>query len=107
MNFDLIPPKQWDSFFDLYGQGRVYFGRATFGKGMHVGMPPIMAMFQDIGYYPDEPFIVSSKKSMHKINAEMKNNPFVPDWLRADCFEYFYKREIINGKVQKLGENNV
>jgi len=64
-------------------------------------------MFQDIGYYPDEPFIVSSKKSMHKINAEMKNNPFVPDWLRADCFEYFYKREIINGKVQKLGENNV
>jgi len=44
---------------------------------------------------------------MHKINAEMKNNPFVPDWLRADCFEYFYKREIINGKVQKLGENNV
>jgi len=37
----------------------------------------------------------------------MKNNPFVPDWLRADCFEYFYKREIINGKVQKLGENNV
>jgi len=107
MDFNLIPPKQWDSYFDLYGGGRVYFGRATFGEGMRVGTPPIMAMFQDIEYYPDEPFIVRSKRSMLKINAEMKNNPFVPDWLRADCFEYFYKREIINGKVQKLGENNV
>jgi len=91
MDFNLIPPKQWDSYFDLYGGGRVYFGRATFGEGMHVGTPPIMAMFQGVEHYPDEPFIVRSKKSMLKINAEMKNNPFVPDWLRADCFEYFCK----------------
>lgn len=91
---NLIPPEQWDSFFDLYSGGRIYFGRSSFGKGMHVGLPPIMAKIEGISYYPEEPFVVSSRKSMFKINKEMNDSPFIPDWLRADCFEYFWRRKI-------------
>jgi hypothetical protein len=70
---NLIPPTQWDSYFDLFGSGRVYFGRATFGKGQRVGTPPIIAMFQGLEpYYPTEPFIVTSRDSMLKINKEME-----------------------------------
>jgi len=90
---NLIPPTQWDSYFDLFGSGRVYFARATFGKGQRVGTAPIVAMFQGLEpYYPTEPFIVTSRDSMLKINKEMEGNRNIPDWLRADCFEYFWRK---------------
>jgi len=88
---NLIEPTQWDSYFDLHGGGRVYFGRSLFGRGVSVGLPPIMAKLEGLTpQYPDEPFIVSSKKSMLKINREFENSPWIPDWLRADCFQYHY-----------------
>jgi hypothetical protein len=90
---NLIEPTQWDSYFDLIGGGRVYFGRATFGKGVRVGFPPIMAKIQGLEpYYPSQPFIVSSLKAMLKINKAMEEaNGAIPDWLRADCFEYHWR----------------
>jgi len=49
-------------------------------------------MFQGLEpYYPTEPFIVISRNSMLKINKEMEGNRTIPDWLRADCFEYFWR----------------
>ena len=91
---NLIEPTQWDSYFDLTGGGRVYFGRAAFGKGMRVGFPSIMAKIQGLEpYYPSEPFIVSSFKAMLKINKAMEEaNGAIPDWLRADCFEYHWRK---------------
>jgi len=96
---DFIHPTTCDSFFDLYAGGRVYFGRASFGKGQHVGLPPIVARIEvpeSSGHVPDGWFIVRSFNSMLKINKEMEKTKtadglvFIPDWLRADCFEYHY-----------------
>tara|TARA_Y100000034_G_C6737173_1_gene326924 strand:+ start:450 stop:761 length:312 start_codon:yes stop_codon:yes gene_type:complete len=97
MNF--IPPKVCDSFFDLYGGGRVYFGRASFGSGQRVGTAPIVARIEvpkSNGFIPSDWFVVRSFNSMHKINKEIEKTKtadglvFIPDWLRADCFEWHY-----------------
>lgn len=88
---NLVEPAQWDLIFDLYGCGRVYFGRSSFGSGVRVGVSPIMAKIEGLTPdYPSEPFIISSKKAMLKISKEFENSPFIPEWLRADCFEYHY-----------------
>lgn len=101
---NLIEPAQWDSFFDLHGGGRVYFGRSSFGSRVRAGLPPIMAKIEGLTpQYPDKPFIVS-KKSMLRINREFENSPWVPDWLRADCFQYHYKAILRKAKEQESEE---
>jgi hypothetical protein len=89
---NINPPKVWNFYFDLYSGGRVYFGRSSFGKGQHVGTPPVMAMFQGVQSYPEDIFITSTHKSMLRIKKEMETaKGFIPDWLRADCYEYLYE----------------
>ena len=90
---NLIEPAQWDSYFDLLGGGRVYFGRAAFGKGVRVGFPPIVAKIQGLEpHFPSKPFVVSSRRAMFKINKAMEEaSGTIPDWLRADCFEFHWK----------------
>ena len=95
---NLIPPKQWDSFYDLYGGGRVYFGRTTFGEGQHAGIPPIVAKFEGLEpHFPSEPFVIETYNSMFKINKSMEEAggqfQVIPDWLRADCYEYFWRKK--------------
>jgi len=93
-----IPPKVCDSFFDLYGGGRVYFGRAQRGGGQSAGTPPIMARIECEPYYPPGWFVVSRKKAMLAINRLMQDNTidgqtFLPDWLVSDCYR---------GEVERL-----
>ena len=59
--------------FPLLGGGKIEFGYAAQGGGMTVGTTPLMARItvsEGWGHYPDIWFI--------------------PDWLRADCYEYAY-----------------
>lgn len=91
---NIIEPTQWDSYYDLVVGGRVYFGRSTFGEGLKVGLPPIVAKFEGLEPdYPSELFVIKSYKIMLAINKEMTNSSgFIPDWLRADCYEYFWNQ---------------
>ena len=90
---NIVIPNQWDSYFDLVGGGRIYFGRSTFKKGVNVGFPPLIGKFQGLTGYPDEPFIITSRRTMFKINQEMESmGGFIPEWLRGDCFEYFWRK---------------
>ena len=98
---NILPPSVGDAaFYEIYGGGTILFGRSSFGNGQRVGTPPIVAKIElpdSMGdAYPKDWFVVKSFQSMHKINQEMyahandKGMVFIPDWLRADCFEYHY-----------------
>lgn len=100
-----IPPKVCDSFFDLYGGGRVYFGRAQQGPGLTPGTPPIMARIECEPYYPSGWFVVTRKKAMFTLNKAMKENmvddqAFLPDWLVSDC--YRGEAERLAEKIKKI-----
>lgn len=61
------------------------FGRA---QGQTVGTSPLMCRIVSDGY-PDGWFTIS-KNSQHKVMSELQSG-FIPDWLRADCFEYHWE----------------
>jgi len=91
-------PDQYDAFYDIYPQGRLYVARSRFLPGQVVGLPPIIARLEipeECGEYPGGWFSVNRYKSMHAIKKEIEshiNNGmlFIPDWLLADCFSYHY-----------------
>ena len=70
--------------FPLLGGGKIEFGYAVQGGGMTVGTTPLMARItvsEGWGHYPDIWFRVGKEYGVHN---------FIPDWLRADCYEYAY-----------------
>ena len=89
---------QWDSYHDLLDESgmtnvRVYFGRAIQLKEEEKSLPPIMAKIVGHDFYPEEPFIVFSQNTLFGINKQMGVDPVMHDWLRADCCEYFWRKE--------------
>ena len=66
-----------------------------FGKpqGQIVGTAPLMCKIVS-PYYPDGWFVVS-KRSKHQLLSEVRSG-FIPDWLRADCYEYHWRKATKN-----------
>lgn len=84
--------------YTFFAGGTLEFGWARSNGGMSVGTNPLMARIRiplSAGDYPDGWFVVSGKRSIVKLKSEFDafgGDIFLPDWLRADCFEYHYKR---------------
>ena len=81
--------------FPLLGGGKIEFGYAVYGGGMTVGTTPLKARItvsEGWGHYPDIWFRVGKEYGVHKLKTMFKENDtnFIPDWLRADCYEYAY-----------------
>ena len=81
--------------FRLFGGGRIDFGYAVYDGGMSVGTSPLMGRItvtEGWGHYPDGWFRIGKQCGVIKLKSEFKENDnnFLPDWLRADCYEYHY-----------------
>lgn len=81
--------------FPLLGGGRIDFGYAVYGGGMTVGTTPLMARItvsEGWGHYPDIWFRIGKEYGIVKLKGMFKENDanFIPDWLRADCYECAY-----------------
>ena len=91
---NIVLPEKWQ-FHDLYGGGRIYFGLSSFKNGMQrVGDPPILAKFEGVQNMPEDVFVISSYKSIHLLKLLMeKTRGFIPDVIRADCFEFLWREQ--------------
>ncbi|MBM3298463.1 MAG: hypothetical protein FJY85_00745 [Deltaproteobacteria bacterium] len=95
--------------YTFFAGGTLEFGRARYGGGMCVGTAPLMARVRippESGGtgVPDGWFVLQGKASIVKLRAEfegMGDAVFFPDWLRADLFEYHYRR-LIGGESDSL-----
>lgn len=81
--------------FPLLGGGKIEFGYAVQGGGMTVGTTPLMAhitVSEGWGHYPDIWFCIGKEYGVVKLKSMFKENDanFIPDWLRADCYEGAY-----------------
>lgn len=89
--------------YTLFGGGTLEFGRAMYGGGMSVGTSPLMARVNipaESGGtgVPTGWFVVQGSRSIVKLKAEFDaeqfkcGGVFLTDWLRADLFEYHYRK---------------
>ena len=90
--------------FPLLGGGRIEFGYGSDDGGMSVCTPPLMARItvtEGWGHYPDIWFCVGKDFSVMKLKSMFKENDanFIPDWLRADCYEGAYYQLINSNPV--------
>lgn len=93
----LRPDKALRTFPLMFG-GAVHLGRFRFPpKGLRVGTEPLGARILGLDHIPDEWFIITSQRSQARVISELEKG-FIPDWLRADCFEYLYNKLIQEGK---------
>ncbi len=79
--------------FSLYGGGKIDFGYAVYNGGMRVGTAPLMGRIStSSGLYPDIWFKISREYGLTKLKTIFKEEQqnFIPDWLRADCYEGAY-----------------
>jgi hypothetical protein len=73
---------------------KVQFGwEKRITDNQYVGTNKIMCRIvvpKDSGDYPDIWFpVISNNSSITKLTKEVEGL-FIPDWMRADCFEYAY-----------------
>ncbi len=89
--------------YKVYAGGTLEFGMARSGGGMGVGTAPLMARVNippEAGGtdMPTDWFVVSGKLSIVKVKQEFDEEQFssgevfIPAWLKADMFEYHYKK---------------
>lgn len=89
--------------YSIFSGGTLEFGYARSGGGMSVGTNPLMSRINipiESGGTdcPNEWFELSYKYSIIKLRSEFdaelfKNRGvFIPAWLKADMFEYHYKK---------------
>lgn len=97
--------------FPLLGGGKIEFGYAVHGGGMTAGTNPLMGRItvsEGWGHYPDDWFVIGKQYGVMKLKNIFKENDtnFIPDWLRADCYEGAYYKlaaEIKNDKTRQSG----
>ena len=97
--------------FPLYGGGTLEFGYAARGGGMTAGTAPMMGRIsipESWGRYPSCWFKIERQYGIHKLKGIFKEDQpnFIPDWLRADCYEGAYYRLVMereNDPARKLG----
>lgn len=83
--------------FPLIGGGRIEFGYAKYAGGMTVGTAPLMGRLivtEGFGHYPDCWFKIQNQCGLIKLKSLFKEDQpnFIPEWLRADCYEGAYYR---------------
>jgi len=102
-------PEQLMATFPLLGGGKIEFGYAVYGGGMIAGINPLMARItvsEGCGHYPNVWFRIGKEYRAMKLKNIFKEDDtnFIPDWLRADCYEGAYYKlyaEIENDKTGK------
>ena len=97
--------------FPLYGGGTIEFGYAKRGGGMSVGTAPMMGRIiipHSYGHYPDCWFKIQNQYGIHKLKGIFKEDQinFIPDWLRADCYEGAYYRLVAEKENDKAGKSS-
>jgi len=94
------PPTKIEHTYKIQPVGKLEIGIGTYGGGMTVGLAPVMAriLVPDTNYFPTGWFVIQQYKTLHRTKMALDEAPvyngemFLPDWLRADCFEYHYKQ---------------
>ena len=89
--------------YPIFAGGTLEFGYARSGGGMSVGTNPLMARVQvppesgGVGV-PAGWFVVQKERSITKLRAHFDGEKiscgavFIPDWLRADLYEFHYRK---------------
>jgi len=96
--------------FSLLGGGKIEFGYAVYGGGMTAGTAPLMARItvsESWGHYPDVWFRVGKEYGIVKLKSIFKEEDtnFIPDWLRADCYEGAYYRLVAERENDQAGKS--
>lgn len=81
--------------FSLLGGGKIEFGHSEKDGGMTTGTAPMMARItvsEAWGHYPSLWFRISKEYGVVKLKSLFKEEStnYIPDWLRADCYEAAY-----------------
>ncbi|NBP57116.1 hypothetical protein EBU71_11405 [bacterium] len=97
--------------FSLFGGGRIEFGYAVYAGGMSVGTNPLMARITvspGWGIFPNLWFKISKEYGLVKLKTIFKEDQqnFIPDWLRADCYEAAYYQLISEIENDKAGKSS-
>lgn len=93
--------------FPLLGGGKIEFGHAVPDDGMDGGTAPMMARIsvsEAWGHYPDIWFCISKQYSVVKLKSLFKEDStnYIPDWLRADCYEAAYYKATNSSPVDTV-----
>lgn len=96
--------------FPLLGGGKIDFGYAKRGGGMSAGTAPMMGRIiipHSYGHYPDCWFKIQNGYGIHKLKGIFKEDQpnFIPDWLRADCYEGAYYRLVAKKENVQAGNS--
>ena len=96
--------------FPLIGAGSIEFGYAKQGGGMTVGTAPMMGRINvpaNWGHYPNCWFKIQNQYGIHKLKGIFKEDEpnYIPDWLRADCYEGAYYRLVAEKENDKTGNS--
>ena len=98
--------------FPIVGGGYIDFGYASRGGGMTAGTAPMMGRINinnGYGHYPNCWFRIERQYGLMKLKGIFKEDQenFIPDWLRADCYEGAYKKLLLeieeNDKARQSG----
>ena len=91
--------------FPLCGGGYIEFGYAAHGGGMTAGTSPMMGRITGSDYYPKCWFRIERQYGPMKLKGIFKEDSenFIPDWLRADCYEGAYKKLLMEKENDKAG----
>lgn len=97
--------------FKLIGGGKIEFGYAKYTGGMTVGTAPLMARITVAEGWGDVPniwFKIGKEYSLLKIKNFFKEDMgnFIPDWLRADCYEGAYYRLLMERENDQNGKSS-
>jgi hypothetical protein len=105
-------PEQVMLTFPLLGGGKIEFGYAVYGGGMTAGTTPLMARItvsEGWGHFPNVWFRIGKEYGAMKLKSIFKEDGtnFIPDWLRADCYEGAYYKLVAeieeNDKTRQSG----
>jgi hypothetical protein len=95
--------------YPLCGGGTIDFGFAARCSGMTAGTAPMMGRITGSEHYPKYWFRIERQYGLMKLKSLFRGHQenFVPDWLRADCYEGAYKKLLLekeeNDKARQSG----